>query len=194
MQLSLTLLLAAVAPAAATGDLSFQAGRLDAWQGKGFYATTDTGCGPTRTFGVCSSDDGRSGRKAILHQTFVIPYGVVSIRFSAAAVRKKGCEPGPALDVMLEVAGRTYWRYGGFRDFSKRRICCRPRIIGRANTFGKCRPMLGRRLASPSSTTTTGRTVTSSAAAFNSLRPMKSTARRSRRRCDGSNRRNIYRP
>jgi hypothetical protein len=108
MHFSLTLLLAALAPSAVTADLSFHAGRLDPWQGEGFYATTGTGCGPSRTFGVCSSDDGRSGRKSLLHQTFVIPYGVVSIRFTAAAVRKKGCKAGPALDVTLEVAGHKF--------------------------------------------------------------------------------------
>ena len=108
MHLSLPLLFAASLPTAASADLSFRGGRLDAWQGEGFYATTATGCGPSRSFGVCSSDDGRLGRKAILHQTFVIPYGVVSIRFTAAAVRKKGCDAGAALDVALEIAGRKY--------------------------------------------------------------------------------------
>ncbi len=108
MHLPITLLFAAAVPSVPAADLSFHAGRLDAWQGEGFYTTTATGCGPSRAFGVCSSDDGLSGRKALLHQTVVIPYGVAAIRFSAAAVRKKGCEAGPALDVTLEIAGRKF--------------------------------------------------------------------------------------
>jgi hypothetical protein len=110
MHLPLTLLLAAAMPTAptATADLSFRAGRLDSWQGEGFYTTTATGCGPSRSFGVCSGDDGRPGRKALLHQTFMIPYGVACIRFTAAAVRKNGCDAGPTLDVTLEVAGRKF--------------------------------------------------------------------------------------
>jgi Protein of unknown function (DUF1570) len=107
MHLPLILLFAAVSTTP-TADLSFRPGRLEPWQGEGFYPTTATGCGPSRACGVCSSDDGRSGRKALLHQTFVIPYGVDSIRFTAAAVRKKGCEVGPTLDVALEIAGRKF--------------------------------------------------------------------------------------
>jgi hypothetical protein len=110
MHLPLTLLLAAAMPTAATAsaDLSFRAGRLDPWQGEGFYTTTATGCGPSRSFGVCSGDDGGSGRKALLHQTFVIPYGIACIRFTAAAVRKKGCDAGATLDVTLEIAGHKF--------------------------------------------------------------------------------------
>ena len=95
MHLSLTLLFAAAVPSAQTADLSFRSGRLDAWHGEGFYATTAMGSGPSRSYGVCSSDDGQTGRKAILHQTFVIPYGVAAIRFTAAAVRKKAAPPVP---------------------------------------------------------------------------------------------------
>ena len=95
MYLPLALLFAAAIPSAPTADLSFHAGRLDSWQGEGFYTTTATGGGPSRSFGVCSGDDGRTGRKALLHQTFVIPYGVAAIGFTAAAVRKKGLRRRP---------------------------------------------------------------------------------------------------
>ena len=106
MHMPLILLLALAAPTAAAPDLSFRDGRLDAWQGGGFYATTATGCGPSRSFGVCSGDGGGAGHKALLYQTFVVPPGVAVIRFTAAALRPKGCGPGPTLDVVLEAAER----------------------------------------------------------------------------------------
>jgi Protein of unknown function (DUF1570) len=104
MHLPLVLLLAA-APSA---DLSFRTGRLDRWQGEGFHVTTASDSGPRRSFGVCSDDYDNPSRKGLLHQTFVVPYGVAFVHFSAAAVRPKGCEPGPVLDVVLEAAEREY--------------------------------------------------------------------------------------
>jgi len=102
MRLFLPLLFAAVPPT----DLAFHDARLGAWQGGGFYATTATGCGPSRSFGVCSGDAGQAGHKALLYQTFVVPPDVAVIRFTAAALRPQDCEPGPALDVVLEAAER----------------------------------------------------------------------------------------
>ena len=37
-----------------------------------------------------------------------MPSGVAEIHFTAAAVRPKGCEPGPVLDVVLEAAEREF--------------------------------------------------------------------------------------
>ena len=70
MHLPLSVLFAAMSTSA-TANLSFRAGRLEPWQGEGFYPTTATGGGPSRTVGMCSRDDGGSGRKALLHQTTV---------------------------------------------------------------------------------------------------------------------------
>jgi hypothetical protein len=92
--------------APSTTNLDFASGRLTGWEGQGFYVTTGTGQGPSLAAGVCSSDCGKKGRKALLHRTFVVPAGAGFIRFSAAAVRHKDHEPGPRLDVFLEAPGR----------------------------------------------------------------------------------------
>jgi uncharacterized protein DUF1570 len=102
------LLLAAALPNAPTGatggfpNLAFESGRLDRWEGGGFYVTTANGHGPSRDFAVCSSDSGPGGRRGVLHRTFIVPPNVSAIRFAAAAVRAPGCAPGPILDVVLE--------------------------------------------------------------------------------------------
>ncbi len=110
MHLPLVLLAAlpALTQPGSPDDLSFRAGRLDAWQGHGFQITTAFACGPSRCFGVTSADRDRQGGKALLYQTFVVPSGVAAVTFTAAAVRPAGCEPGPALDVILEAAEREY--------------------------------------------------------------------------------------
>src|SRR5580704_11475905 len=79
-------------------NLAFESGRLDRWEGGGFYVTTANGHGPSRDFAVCSSDSGPGGRRGVLHRTFIVPPNVSAIRFTAAAVRAPGCAPGPILD------------------------------------------------------------------------------------------------
>jgi hypothetical protein len=101
---SFILLAAAALPAASGGlpNFAFQSGRLDLWEGNGFYVTTAAGQGPSPTFAVCSSDAGRRGRRAVLHRTLYVPLDAGSIRFTAAAVRAPGCDAGPLLDVVLD--------------------------------------------------------------------------------------------
>ncbi len=105
------LLLAAALPSGTGGatsgfpNLAFESGRLDRWEGGGFYVTTANGHGPSRDFAVCSSDSGPRGRRALLHRTFMVPPNVTAIRFAAAVVRAPGCPPGPMLDVVLEGEG-----------------------------------------------------------------------------------------
>jgi hypothetical protein len=107
MHLTLALLAAALpAQAAAPPNLAFSSGRLTHWEGEGFYPTTATGNGPSVCWGVCSSDRGEHGRTGLLHRTFIVPPGAGAIRFTAAAVRPRGCDPGPTLDVVLEAAER----------------------------------------------------------------------------------------
>jgi hypothetical protein len=98
------MLLASVLPGATGGlpNFAFETGRLDGWQGSGFYVTTATGQGPGRAFAVCSSDAGGHGRSGIIHRTFLVPANAGAIRFTAAAVRARGCDPGAVLDVALE--------------------------------------------------------------------------------------------
>ncbi len=98
------LLLAASLPAATGGppNLRFETGRLDGWEGTGFYVTTANGHGPSRSFAVCSSDIGRRGRRAELHRTFTVPPNAGALCFTAAAVHARGGDEGPPLDVELE--------------------------------------------------------------------------------------------
>src|SRR4051794_3219032 len=96
--------LLAVLPTApdAYANLDFRAGSLDQWQGHGFYLSGATGRGPSLSFAVCSSDAGTKGQRALLHHTFVVPPDAGAIRFSAAAVRRKGLDGAKRLDVLLE--------------------------------------------------------------------------------------------
>jgi hypothetical protein len=96
--------LLAVLPAAADpyANFDFRSGTLDRWQGKGFYLTTATGQGPSTSFAACSSDCGPIGRRAMLQRTFVVPADAGAIRFSAAAIRGRGCDADDRLDVVLE--------------------------------------------------------------------------------------------
>jgi Protein of unknown function (DUF1570) len=100
------LLLAVALPAASGGlpNFAFDTGRLDLWEGHGFYVTTATGQGPSPTFAVCSSDAGPRGRRGVLHRTFNVPLNAGYIHFTAAAVRARGCDSGPLLDVVLDTA------------------------------------------------------------------------------------------
>jgi hypothetical protein len=102
--------LLAVLPAATDPypNLDFRTGSLEHWTGHGFYLTSATGRGPSASFAVCSSDCGPDGRKALLHRTFVVPPDAGAIRFRAAAVRGRDCEPDGRLDVVLEAAGRRF--------------------------------------------------------------------------------------
>jgi hypothetical protein len=108
MTSALALLLGVTFPAQAATlpNLDFGLGRLTHWEGEGFFITTVTGREPSREFGVSSRDDGRSGRTGLLYRTFVVPPGAGAIRFTAAAVRAPGCQPGSTLDVILETTGR----------------------------------------------------------------------------------------
>ncbi len=87
----------------ALANLDFSEGKLTHWNwnGNGFYLTPATGQGPSRTFGVCSSDAGPQGKKALLHRTFVVPPGAGTLHASAFASVSDG-----RLDVYVEAAER----------------------------------------------------------------------------------------
>ena len=101
------ILLAVTLPGATGGlpNFAFESGRLDGWEGRGFYVTTANGRGPGRAFAVCSSDAGRRGRFAVIHRTFIVPANAGAIRFSAAVVRPVGYDAGPVLDVVFDTEG-----------------------------------------------------------------------------------------
>jgi hypothetical protein len=109
MNVLLPVLLAATVSAATPplANLDFRTGRLTHWEGQGFSVGPVSGSGPSLACGVCSSDNGVRGRKALLHRTIVVPSNAAGIRFTAAAVRPAGKAAHPTLDVMLEAAGRT---------------------------------------------------------------------------------------
>jgi hypothetical protein len=98
------MLLAVALPGATSSlpNLAFETGRLDGWEGSGFYVTSASGQGPGRAFAVCSSDVGRRGRCGLIHRTFIVPANAGAIRFRAAVVRGRGCDTGPILDVVLD--------------------------------------------------------------------------------------------
>jgi hypothetical protein len=82
-------------------NLDFSEGNLNHWTGEGFYLTPATGKGPSRVFGVCSSDVGSNGKKALLHRTFVVPPGAGTLHVNAFASVKDA-----RLDIYLEAAER----------------------------------------------------------------------------------------
>ncbi len=98
------ILLAAALPAATGGlpNFGFASGRLDRWEGAGFYVTPAANHGPGRAFAVSSSDAGKPGSRGLLHRTFVVPPDAGAVRFTAAAVRPRGRDAGPLLDVVLD--------------------------------------------------------------------------------------------
>jgi Protein of unknown function (DUF1570) len=100
---ALTLLAAGLLPAQAptTLNLDFHTGTLAGWTGEGFYLSAGSPKGPGATWGVCSSDAGKSGRQGLLRYVFVIPDGTAKIRFSAWSAYGKGCPPDDRLDVLL---------------------------------------------------------------------------------------------
>src|SRR4051794_29886940 len=106
MNLALALLLGASVPAAppTLPNLDFSTRRLTHWEGHGFSIGPADGHGPSTRLGVCSS--GPAGRTALLHRTFTVPPRAGFLRFRAAAVRPKGADPTPALDIILEAPGR----------------------------------------------------------------------------------------
>jgi hypothetical protein len=110
MSVALALLLSATAPSQTTPapppNLAFRSGTLEHWQGEGFFPTSVSRAGPDLNAGATSSDNGRAGRKAVLHRTFRLPAHVVAIRFRAAAVRRRGLPDGPTLDAVLEATQR----------------------------------------------------------------------------------------
>lgn len=108
---AVTLLIALLATAAppalqAPANLDFAAGTLQGWEGDGFYVTTATGKGPSLASGVCSSDMGRAGRKAMLHRTFVVPPNAGVLRCVAHVRRPKEKEDDGKIDILLMAAGR----------------------------------------------------------------------------------------
>jgi Protein of unknown function (DUF1570) len=109
MPVTLALLLGSALPAATPlPNLDFADGRLMHWTGQGFYITTGAVNGPSLHSGVCSSDIGSAGRTALLHRTFVVPPGAGAIRFTAAAVRSRGLQTGPPMEITLEAAESRY--------------------------------------------------------------------------------------
>ena len=103
MHIALALLAGSVLPAAPVPNLDFTEGRLTHWTGQGFYVTTGA-AGPSLHGGVCSSDLGPAGRKALLHRTFMVPPGAGAIHFTAALVRPDGLGASAPLEVTLEAA------------------------------------------------------------------------------------------
>ncbi len=98
MNAALTILLAT---SPALPNLDFSEGKLTHWTGEGFYLTPATGKGPSSAFGVCSSDAGPQGKKALLHRTFVVPPGAGTLHCNAFASVSDA-----RLDVYLEAAER----------------------------------------------------------------------------------------
>jgi len=90
---SLLLLAALAAPPAELPNLDFSAGNLAHWKGDGFNLVE----GPA----VSSADRDGTGRKAILHRTFVVPPGAGTLHFRAHA-----SHDDERLNVFLEAAGR----------------------------------------------------------------------------------------
>jgi hypothetical protein len=110
VSLTLAFLVAASTPsqqtAASPPNLDFHLGTPAHWQGDGFTPTSVGKAGPSLSWGVVSSDNGQRGRKGLLHRTFRVPPNVSAIRCRAAAVRPRGVEAGPTLDVVLEATER----------------------------------------------------------------------------------------
>ena len=98
MHLSLALLLSVAVPAqsAPLPNLDFSTGKLTHWEGEGFSVINEP------STDVTSADDGRAKRTGLLHRTIVLPPNAGAVTFRAAAVRADGCEPGAALEVVLE--------------------------------------------------------------------------------------------
>jgi hypothetical protein len=99
--LALLLSVSAADPKGASDNLDFSAGKLTSWQGNGFYVTTATGNGPTVRFGVCSSDNGVSGRMANLERTFSVPPEGGILRCTAFAEVIAAGSPDGKLDVLV---------------------------------------------------------------------------------------------
>jgi hypothetical protein len=99
-------LVVAAPPPPPLDNLAFSSGRLTHWEGEGFRICPADGNGPGLRMGVCSGDNGKQGRKALLYRAFVVPPGTGAIRFRAAAVRPAGVDGGPPVDVLLEIADR----------------------------------------------------------------------------------------
>jgi hypothetical protein len=95
-------------------NLDFSTGQLTHWTGEGFYITPASGHGPSARAGVCSSDRGSKGRKALLHRTFTIPAGALYLRFRAGYVRPGNLRKAPdgakthLLEVFLEAPRREF--------------------------------------------------------------------------------------
>src|SRR5262245_39076185 len=74
---------------AAQRNLDFSQSSLVGWEndkGSGFYLTGTSRRGPGLQFQVCSSDNGQSGRAAMLHRSIPIPRGAGVLSFEAYAV------------------------------------------------------------------------------------------------------------
>jgi hypothetical protein len=98
---ALALLLLTTIPnwASPLANLDFSTDGLKHWEGGGFTCASSW---------VSSADSDSKGQTGILHRTFRIPANAAFIRFSAAAVRPDGFEPGKTLDIVLEAADREF--------------------------------------------------------------------------------------
>ncbi len=127
MHLALTALLctmpAADPPATPpNANIDFASGTTAGWEGDGFSVAPGTCSGPRLSFGVCSADAGKPGRKGTLHRTITVPPTGGVLMCTAFAVRPKSDEPDPGLDVVVLAAGhKVVQRYvrtsaGGWRE------------------------------------------------------------------------------
>jgi hypothetical protein len=108
MNLALALVLCGALPAQppAEDNLDFHTGTLAGWEGEGFTIAPATGRGPSLACGVTSCDRGKPGTAGFLHRTIVVPAAGGVLRFSAAALRRKGYDADNSLDVVLFGAGK----------------------------------------------------------------------------------------
>jgi hypothetical protein len=82
-------------------SFEFAPGRMDGWEGDGYYLTCGTAKGPGRTWGVCTSDAGAAGRKAQLNRSFKVEDNVTSLRGRGFINLASGCTADHRLDMVL---------------------------------------------------------------------------------------------
>lgn len=82
-------------------SFEFAPDRMEGWQGEGYYLTCGTARGPSRTFGVCTSDADVPGKKSQLSRTFKVPDNATHLRGRAFVNLAAGCTADHRLDVVL---------------------------------------------------------------------------------------------
>jgi hypothetical protein len=109
MNLALVLALCGALPAqpSTEDNLDFHTGTLAGWEGEGFTIAPANGRGPSLACGVTSCDRGKPGNKGFLHRTITVPANGGVLRFSGAALRRKGADHDNSLDVVLLAAGKV---------------------------------------------------------------------------------------